>query len=342
MGVSKSSVKSALNDYLKSIDPTEKYPDDVNSVKPHHIRVIGAMGDSLTIGSRAQNIIIDERQRYPGNAYFTGMDSEVDGHLTIYNIFRVIAEETGNKLFGGSTGMDYGNNTGLNVAVGGMKSDDILRQAKDLVQRIKSIEEIDINHDWKLVSLWIGTNDVGNLGYGTNDPIPPEKYKAYIEEGLSYLKQNLPRTIVSVIAMFPPQLLQEAHSIMKTGERPGSIEQQTKRDVLSDGYRNASYALQDEGKFNDKNFTVVVQPFATEYTDAYVDKEGHYNAAFYALDIFHLSKLGHAIIAKHYWQNLFEPVGEKTKKADLGDTSPQIFGLNQENSLIKTVGNSGK
>ena len=29
--------------------------------------------------------------------------------------------------------------------------------------------------------------------------------------------------------------------------------------------------MQNEGKFNDKSFTVVVQPFATEYTDAYVD-----------------------------------------------------------------------
>ncbi|CAL2044729.1 unnamed protein product [Caenorhabditis brenneri] len=340
LGVAKSDVKSALDEYLKSIDPQEQYPDDVNKVKPHHIRVIGAMGDSLTIGSRAGNVITDEKQRYPGNAYFTGMDAEVDGHLTIYNVFRVIAEETGHKLYGGSVGMDYGNNSGLDVAVGGMKSDDILRQAKELVKRMKDIKEIDINQDWKLVSLWIGTNDVGNLGYGSTDPIPPEKYKAYIEEGLSYLKENLPRTIISVIAMFPPQLLQEAASIVHTGQRPGDIEQQKKRDALSDAYRNASYAIQNEGKFNDKNFTVVVQPFATEYTDAYRDDIGHYNLAFYAVDEFHLSKLGHAIIAKHYWQNLFEPVGEKTKRADLGDTSPKIFGLNKENSFIKTVGNS--
>lgn len=340
LGVAKSDVKAALDEYLKSIDPQEPYPDDVNKVKPHHIRVIGAMGDSLTIGSRAGNVITDEKQRYPGNAYFTGMDAEVDGHLTIYNIFRVIAEETGHKLYGGSIGIDYGNNSGLDVAVGGMKSDDILRQAKELVKRMKEIKEIDINQDWKLVSLWIGTNDVGNLGYGSTDPIPPEKYKAYIEEGLSYLKENLPRTIISVIAMFPPQLLQEAASIVHTGERPGDIEQQKKRDALSDAYRNASYAIQNEGKFNDQNFTVVVQPFATEYTDAYRDDVGHYNLAFYAVDQFHLSKLGHAIVAKHYWQNLFEPVGEKTKRADLGNTSPQIFELNKENSFIKTVGNS--
>ncbi|ULT88897.1 hypothetical protein L3Y34_007832 [Caenorhabditis briggsae] len=340
LAISKSSLKSGMEKYLKSIDPKEPYPDDVNAVKPHHIRVIGAMGDSLTIGSRAQNILDDTRTQYPGNAYFTGMDAEVDGHLTIYNIFRVIAEETGNKLYGGSTGVGYGDNAGFDVAIGGMKSDDILRQAQVLVQKIRAVKEIDVEKDWKLVSLWIGTNDVGDLGYGDRPPIPVDQYKAYIEKGISYLKENLPRTIVTVIAMFPPQLLQEAHSIMTTGHRPDSEERQKQRDELSDGYRNASYKIQNEGKFNDKNFTVVVQPFATEYTDAYVDQQGHYNSAFYAVDLFHLSKLGHAILAKHYWQNLFEPVGEKTKKADLGDTSEHIFELDEHNSFIKTLGNS--
>ncbi|KAF1751626.1 hypothetical protein GCK72_018180 [Caenorhabditis remanei] len=340
LGVPKSAVKSALEKYLKSIDPQEAYPDDVNSVKPHHIRVIGAMGDSLTIGSRAQNVFDELQSQYPGNAYFTGMDAEVDGHLTIYNIFRVIAEETGNKLFGGSTGVGYGDNAGLDVAIGGMKSDNILNQATRLVQKIRENKEIDIEKDWKLVSLWIGTNDVGNLGYRTEEPIPVDEYKANIEKGLSYLKENLPRTIVTVIAMFPPQLLQEAQSILKTGKRPDSEERQRKRDVLSDGYRNASYEMQNEGKFNDKNFTVVVQPFATEYTDAYVDQQGNHNSAFYALDLFHLSKLGHAIIAKQYWQNLFEPVGSKTKRANFGDTTPEIYELDEQNSFIKTVGNS--
>lgn len=49
LAVAKPDAKLALDNYLKSIDPRETYPDDVNSVKPHHIRVIGAMGDSLTV-----------------------------------------------------------------------------------------------------------------------------------------------------------------------------------------------------------------------------------------------------------------------------------------------------
>ncbi|CAI2353933.1 unnamed protein product [Caenorhabditis sp. 36 PRJEB53466] len=340
LGVAKEDVRGSLENYLNSIDPHEQYPDDVNSVKPHHIRVIGAMGDSLTIGSRASNVIKDEKQRYPGNAFFTGMDTEVDGHLTVYNIFRVIAEETDSKLFGGSTGEDYGENTGLNVAVGGRKSDDILRQAEDLVARIKANSEIDIKKDWKLVSLWIGTNDVGDLGYGFEPPIPAET--------------ESPRTIVSIIGMFPAQLLQEAQSILKTGlgiatqqqkefpfqKRAKDVENQKKLDALSNGYRQASFEIQNEGKFNTREFTVVVQPFATQYDSVYVDRIGNYNSSFYAIDLFHLSKLGHAILAKHYWQNLFESVGEKTTKAELGDISPRIFELNTENSFIKTIGNS--
>ena len=110
------------------------------------------------IGSRAQNVFDELQSQYPGNAYFTGMDAEVDGHLTIYSmllhlfifkeaifnsdIFRVIAEETGNKLFGGSTGVGYGDNAGLDVAIGGMKSDNILNQATRLVQKIRENKEV--------------------------------------------------------------------------------------------------------------------------------------------------------------------------------------------------------
>ncbi|CAN86627.1 Lipase_GDSL domain-containing protein [Caenorhabditis elegans] len=342
LAVAKPDAKLALDNYLKSIDPRETYPDDVNSVKPHHIRVIGAMGDSLTIGYCASHFIERINGPNPGNSFFTGIDEEIDGHLSIYNIFRVIAEETGNKLFGGSTGVGYGNNTGLNVAVGGMKSDDILRQAKDLVSRIKANKEINIEKDWKLVSLWIGTNDVGNLVFGSENPIPVKEYKAFIEEGLLYLKKNLPRTIVSIIGMFPPQLLQEAYYILRTGNRPGTPESRKQLDELCDSYRNASYEIQNEGKFDDREFTVVVQPFGTEYTDAFRNEFGNYSSALYAYDVFHLGKLGQAIVAKHYWQNLFEPVGEKTKRAELGNITPEIFGLSSGNSLIKTLGNSKK
>uniref|UniRef100_A0A8R1I8R7 Uncharacterized protein n=1 Tax=Caenorhabditis japonica TaxID=281687 RepID=A0A8R1I8R7_CAEJA len=199
---------------------------------------------------------------------------------------------------------------------------------------------IDINKDWKLVSLWIGTNDVGTLGYGDEPPISKETYKSEIEQGLKYLKENLPRTIVSIIGMFPAQLLQEASSILKTGKRMRDETNQKKLDSLSNDYRNASFEIQDEGNFNTKEFTVVVQPFATEYSSVYVDRIGNYNSSFYAVDLFHLSKLGHAILAKHYWQNLFEPVGKKTRKAELGDTTSLIYELDENNSFIKTVGNS--
>lgn len=67
------------------------------------------------------------------------------------------------------------------------------------------------------MSLWIGTNDVGTLGYRLEDPIPVDEYKSHIEKGLLYLKENLPRTIVSIVGMFPAQLLQEAQSILKNG-----------------------------------------------------------------------------------------------------------------------------
>lgn len=87
LGVPKAVVEQSIEKYISSINPVDPYPEDVNELKPHHIRVIGAMGDSLTIGSYATNFQDEARNRYPGNAFFTGNDTEVDEHLTVYSEF---------------------------------------------------------------------------------------------------------------------------------------------------------------------------------------------------------------------------------------------------------------
>ncbi|CAI5442180.1 unnamed protein product [Caenorhabditis angaria] len=339
-GVSLEEMNEKLKNYIDSIDPNEKYPENVNRLKPHHIRVIGAMGDSLTIGSRAQNNFEEFTQRYPGNTYFTGADFEIDKHLTIYNIFRYISSKTGSKLLPGSRGIDYGTNTMFNVAVSGMTCRDIPRQAEELYSRIANNSDVNIEEDWKMIVLWIGTNDVGTIGRREFKPITGEEYKSQIEKALKILKSKLPRTIVMIVGAFQPELLIEAEFIMRDGKRPRDKANQDHIDKISKDYQNAVFEIQNSREFNDEEFTVVVQPFATEYKHPLIDSSGNYRKEFYAVDEFHLSKLGHAVVAKYLWQNIFEPVGQKTTNASLEDWNPTIRQLTESNSLIKTIDNS--
>ncbi|PIO57376.1 hypothetical protein TELCIR_21217, partial [Teladorsagia circumcincta] len=55
-------------------------------------------------------------------------------------------------------------NTELNVAVSGRTSLDLPRQALDLIDRIRNrLDKGRLLNDWKLVTIFIGTNDIGKL-----------------------------------------------------------------------------------------------------------------------------------------------------------------------------------
>ncbi|VDL66190.1 unnamed protein product [Nippostrongylus brasiliensis] len=98
-----------------------------------------------------------------------------------------------------------------------------------------------------------------------------------------------------------------------------------KRDKLTEEYRKILYALQDEKKFDHEDFTVVVQSFMDDIYDAFRNSRGVYDKTFYGADVFHISKYGNAVLGKFLWNNLLEPVGKKTTKADLGNDDAPLL-----------------
>ena len=108
-------------------------------------------------------------------------------------------------------------------------------------------------------------------------------YKTQIENAIGILQKGLPRTIVSILAIWNPQLTIEAKSIIFEGYPhlfyyfndefrkrkecgEGTVE---RRDSLINSYRKAAYELQDEQKFNTDNFTVVTQGFLDDIKDSF-------------------------------------------------------------------------
>ena len=61
-------------------------------------------------------------------------------------------------------------------------------QAADLVNRINSDPNVDYENDWKLITIFIGGNDLCQY---CNDPInrSPEQYVANIERAIAVLQQ---------------------------------------------------------------------------------------------------------------------------------------------------------
>ncbi|VDM64608.1 unnamed protein product [Angiostrongylus costaricensis] len=145
--------------------PSAKTPDDVNQVRPADINVIAAMGDSITasfiiclkVAELSRNYDDDLYNVYPGNSYVIGGDETLEKHISVANILRVFNP----SIVGMSHGTGY-DNTVFNVAVSGRTSMDIPRQAEELIHRMKA-RGVRLKDDWKLISIFIGTNDLGEL-----------------------------------------------------------------------------------------------------------------------------------------------------------------------------------
>ncbi|CAJ0590498.1 unnamed protein product [Cylicocyclus nassatus] len=318
--------------------PSPEIPKNVNKLRPADIKVIAAMGDSITIALRSKNFEGQSSAKvYPGNSYIIGGDGTLRDQITVGKVLR----EFNQNLVGLSHGIDYGNNSGFNVAVGGMTSKDLPRQAAVLIKRMEQAG-VSLKEDWKIVSIFIGTNDLGNLKCRRNQDVPigREEYKVNLIKAISVLRTSLKRTLVSIIPMWNSQILIEAQSIIFEGKRRECGEHSVeKRDALCSEYRKVAYEIQDERMFDSEDFTVVAQGFMDNVVDAFRNRDGAYDTSFYADDTFHLSKYGNAVIGKFLWNSMLEPVGSKSVHGNLGDDSIPLKCPTMDRPYIQTLNN---
>jgi len=130
---------------------------------------------------------------YRGVSFSIGTDTNAN---TIPNfLFRSF----GRRPFGGSTGdsRDHSGN-GFNAAMSGAKSQDLPGQAQWLVSKLQSSLNINYAEDWKLLTIWIGSNnlcDVCSDQYGNNGVV----YENGLVAALQYIYDNVPRVFVNLV-----------------------------------------------------------------------------------------------------------------------------------------------
>ncbi|PIO52998.1 hypothetical protein TELCIR_25687, partial [Teladorsagia circumcincta] len=80
--------------------------------------------------------------------------------------------------------------------------------AEELVSRIKAHPGVDSDKEWKLINIFVGSNDLckaclNQTLYGA------EQYSANLQKAIRYLKDNLPRTYVNLVPPFHVEVLLE-------------------------------------------------------------------------------------------------------------------------------------
>lgn len=301
-------------------------PTSIHDLSPLFVDVVAAMGDSVTAGwgAGARNIIEDLIE-YRGLSWSIGGDKDLTEVATLPNILRVFNPD----LYGFSikTGKPWSPNARLNVAVSGAVTSGVLGQAETLVNKMK--DEGITDDDWKVITLWIGANDLCAI---KDDGIPPHelasRYVANVGEALDYLHSNVRRAFVNVAEMIDVADLHIVNGIMCSIVHPlacGSITSEKMREKVTNtvNYYNLGLGeLVATGRYYDRDdFTVVLQPFFTETQVPRLDNGGA-DKSYFAPDCFHFSQKGHAVGARYLWNNMFEPLGQKTNSIDWKNEEP--------------------
>uniref|UniRef100_A0A8C3DJ27 Phospholipase B1, membrane-associated n=2 Tax=Corvus moneduloides TaxID=1196302 RepID=A0A8C3DJ27_CORMO len=313
--------------------PSDTVPVSVHNLKPADIRVIAGLGDSLTAGNGAgskPHDVLDVLTQYRGLSWSVGGNENISTVTTLPNILR----EFNPSLVGYSigTGRENSNNAAFNQAVAGARADGVPEQVRKLVDLMKNDSRINFQNDWKLITLFIGGND---LCKHCEDPVhhSPENYTYNLQIALDLLHKEVPRAYVNLVTLLSTESLRELHasennSCPKVLMRmlcpcvinPKDNSTELKKLIyFNRKYQERTRQLVESGRYDTKDdFTVVMQPFMTNM-EMPKTQEGSPDSSYFAPDCFHFSQKAHSQVARALWNNMLEPVGEKTDSQPIED-----------------------
>ncbi|XP_029315903.1 phospholipase B1, membrane-associated [Cottoperca gobio] len=310
--------------------PSPTTPTSVHKLRPGDIKVVAAVGDSLTagngVGAKTDNLLLVINE-YRGLSWSIGGDENISNVTTLPNILR----EFNPSLTGFSEGIGKEDSPQafLNQAVSGAKSGDMVRQVLVLVDKMKNDSRIDFQNDWKVITMFIGGNDI--CDFCTDSVLfSPSNVIGRIRQALDILHSEVPRAIVNLIELLDIVPLRGLHNDNTLGcptwfvslicscitkPKEGSSELQRVKD-FNKAYQHVMRELVDSGRYDTHdNFTVVLQPFLREIVLPKL-ADGRPDRSYFSPDCFHLSQKAHTVMAQALWNNMLEPVGNKTFTQD--------------------------
>ncbi|TKS76262.1 Phospholipase B1, membrane-associated [Collichthys lucidus] len=340
----------------EDLGPSASTPTSVHELRPGDIKVVAALGDSLTAGNgigSKPNDVLDVLSQYRGLSFSIGGNDNLTTVTTLPNILK----HFNHNLTGYSVGMGRQDTPQafLNQAVAGAKGRNIPSQTKTLVARMKNDSRINFESDWKVITVFIGGNDVCDHCY--NSLLHSvDNFVHHVRDALDYLHKEVPRALVNLVQPLHVTPLREMHvdpsircpTWLVNILCPCVILPQANSKALqmvedmNRAYQRSLYELVESARYDTRSdFTVVIQPF---FRDIVVPKlpDGRPDRSFFSADCFHLSQRAQTQMARSLWNNMLEPLGNKTARQDFSTninlkcptkTSPYIRTYNNSNYI---------
>ncbi|CAL8317188.1 unnamed protein product [Merluccius merluccius] len=300
------------------ISPSALVPTSVHKLRPGDIKVVAALGDSSTAASGAKaKSLLQLNTQYKGVSWSIGGEATLETVTTLPNILRKFNP----NLEGFSKGQ-FAKQKGFNMAVPGAKTSDIPDQIQALIKAMKENKKVDFDNDWKLVTIFVGGNDLCN--YCTDqDTLSAKNYSHNLEISLDMLYTQMPRAMVNLVEIVQIDPLRTAKkndlacSLMQSSGCPclmnveeNSPELQTIKRINREYQAESRYLISRDLYGGREDFTVVLQPYLRNSFIPYIGV-GQADLSFFSVDCFHISEKAHAEMAIALWNNMLEPVGQK-------------------------------
>ncbi|XP_077341490.1 phospholipase B1, membrane-associated [Lithobates pipiens] len=296
---------------------SDSVPTSVNKLRPGDIRVVAALGDSLTAGFGARaTSILNVATEWRGISWSIGGDDTLDKVTTIPNILKKFNP----NVKGYSTGTGRLNEM-FNVAVSGAKAENITTQARTLVNKMKESTVINFENDWKLITIFIGGNDLCQYCHNRTR-YSLENHMKHLQTALDIFYDEVPRAFINLVEIMEIEGLRAVTadtigcSLLKPNACPCFINPRDGSPELNQIKKfnrdlQVHLAQLPEKYTEREDFAAVAQPFFRN-TIVPVDNLGQPDVSYFSKDCFHFHERGHAEMAKALWNNMLEPVGQKT------------------------------
>ncbi|KAL0967567.1 hypothetical protein UPYG_G00253870 [Umbra pygmaea] len=300
-------------------------------VKPADIKIIAALGDSLTtaIGANATNVLgIPIEFRHV--SWSIGGYGSYQDVITLANIIKlfnpnVIGAAHGHTVHGTSAPLSE---TGFNLAVTGHNTFNLPGQTRHLIDTLRTYKGLNYDKDWKLLTILIGMNDI--CDYCKDKALfSVDNYIHYMMNALEMLMNEVPRMIVNVVQILPMEtlrqvqrptpgcLLQRSFCSCLIKPRAGSPDLKELVEINLEFQKRLEELLNSD-RFFREDFAVVLQPFL-KHADPPRLPSGKIDMTFFTHDCFHFTIKGHEELAKGLWNNMFQPEGGKLMVSSFSD-----------------------
>jgi phospholipase B1 len=293
--------------------------NNVNDLSPTDIKVIGALGDSITAGMSIFNHFMEDR----------GWSWSIGGNVNATTLPNILQSVSSRTIFGASQsyhiaewpGWKYHESDYCNGAQSASIAQNLLSQIDHIYSVLENEPSVNIQKDWKLFTILIGANNVCGVcdqtKWDKNDS--GDKYEVALRKALEKMELLLPRSFVNLVMMFN---VSQVYTIglndplcLNRHKYIGPYEcecvfgkNDTARQLMDETIQNYNQRMvniaQDYKNRKLENFAVVVQP----YLQGMKIPSAKYLST---LDCFHPNILAHESMAIGLWNNLITPAKQK-------------------------------